>query len=69
MRHIRCRVNRVHLHHFEVGRFQRSQIVQIVVIPAIVRRAADVHRATVIRHDHAVLLHCGQDDFVRCRKS
>ncbi len=45
------------------------EIVQIVVVPAIVRRAADVHRRAVVGHDHPVFLERRENHLIRRGKS
>src|SRR6202046_2103124 len=42
-RQVSLRVDRIHRHHFEIGRRNLIQVVQVVVVPAIVRRSADEH--------------------------
>jgi hypothetical protein len=58
---IRRRVDQTHHDNIEVRCRDVPQVVKVVVIPAIVRRAADVHIRSVIRLDHAVFLESVED--------
>src|ERR1035437_4010031 len=53
---------RVGVHDLEVGPGELLQVVQLVVVPARVRCAADVPGRAVVGEDHAVALESGQDD-------
>src|SRR5437899_2623189 len=50
------------VHYLEVGTRDLAQRVQLVVRPALVRRAADVPVRAVVRDDHPVALERDQDD-------
>ena len=43
--------------------------VQVIVVPTVIRRAADVHRAAVIGHDHSVLFQRRQNHLIGRRES
>ncbi len=49
---------------FEVGGFDVAEVVEVVVIPTIVWRSAEVHGGAVIGHDEAIGFHGLEDDLV-----
>ncbi len=44
------------IHHLEVRRPNRTQLMQVLVVPVAMRRAAHVERRALIRQEHTVLL-------------
>ena len=52
----------------EIAAAQPVQLVQVVVVPAVVGRAAEVPVGAVVGHDHAVLFQGAQDLLVHGRK-
>ncbi len=60
---------RGHLYDFKILRAHTLQIAQIVIVPSRIRGALEEKVAAVVRQDHPVFLHCGQNDLVRRGKS
>ena len=52
---------------FEIIGGYRAEVVEVVVVPAIVGCAGDVHRRTVVGEDEAVLFHGVEDDLISGR--
>ena len=57
------------VHHFKIRSVQAAQIVQVVIVPARIRRAGKEPGRAVIGDHHAVLLERAQDDLVGRRKA
>src|SRR6478672_8029817 len=58
-----------HLDDLEVASAHLREIVEVIVAPPRVGRAAQIHVGPVVRHEHAVLLECLQDDLIRWREA
>src|SRR5664279_1685746 len=60
--HHRGGASAVRVDDLEAGTGESLEVVQLIVVPAAVRRAADVPGRAIVREDHAVMLEGGQHD-------
>ncbi len=57
------------IHHFECGGLYLPQLLELIIVPSVVRCAADIHIASDVGEDQSIFFHSGEDHPYMCREA